>query len=109
MKKEIRFYQKPNGKEPFSEWFKSIKDIKIRAHLKNRFERVCVGNTGDCKAVGDGIFEIRIHYGPGYRVYFAEKGGYFILFLIGGTKNSQKKDIEKAKAYWADFQERMND
>lgn len=109
MKKEIRFYRTPDGKEPFTYWFETLKDKTIRAQLKNRLERVAVGNYGDCKALGDGIFELRIHYGPGYRVYFSEKGNYFILFLAGGTKSNQQKDIKKAKAYWADFQERTNE
>jgi len=109
MKKELRFYRTLDGKEPFTHWFETLKDKKIKAQLKNRLERVAVGNNGDCKALGDGIFELRVHYGPGYRMYFAEKGNYFILLLAGGTKANQKKDIKNAKAYWEDFKERTNE
>ena len=109
MKKEIRLYRTKTGKEPFVRWLSSIRDIVIRAQIKNRIRRMVLGNYGDCKCIGNGIFELRIHCGAGYRVYFAEQNRMIILLLLGGNKNSQKKDIEKAKKYWMDFQEHYNE
>lgn len=107
MKKQILFYRTSEGKEPFSNWFQTLKDKKLRAQIKNRLERVAVGNYGDYKSIGDGIYELRIHYGAGYRLYFVEKNKMIILFLMGGIKKNQVKDIQKAKAYWIDFRERV--
>lgn len=105
MEKEIRFYRTKNGKEPFVEWFETLKDVRLRAQIKNRLERLAVGNYGDYKSIGDGIHELRIHYGAGYRLYFAEVDKIIVLFLTGGIKKNQVKDVIKVRAYWADFQE----
>jgi putative addiction module killer protein len=107
MKKEIRFYRTRDGKEPFTEWYQSLKDKKLGAQVKSRLERVTLGNYGDYKALGGGVYELRIHYGAGYRLYFSEENEIIVLFLIGGIKSSQLKDIQKARAYLADFRERI--
>ena len=65
-----------------------------------RLDRLELGNFGDCKPVGEGVLELRLDFGPGYRVYFAEDGPIIVLLLIGGDKNTQTKDIKTAKAYW---------
>lgn len=79
-------------------WFKSLKDHNARMRINIRIRRLSLGNPGDVKPVGEGISELRIDYGPGYRVYFLPKGNELILLLIGGDKTTQQKDIAKAKA-----------
>lgn len=76
-----------------------------KAQIKNRMDRLALGHWGDWKSVGEGVYELRIQYGGGYRIYFAEQGSSIILLLIGGSKRTQARDIEKAKRYWKDFQE----
>jgi len=68
-----------------------------------RIARVEVGNSGNCGSVGDGVFELKFHFGPGYRVYFGEMDDTIIILLNGGAKKSQKKDIKKAKEYWKEY------
>lgn len=109
MKKELRIYSTTAGKEPFVEWLESLKDSISRAHITNRLHRVALGNYGDCKFVGEGIRELRIHYGPGYRVYFSEQEDSVILLLVAGAKRTQDRDIKKAKHYWKEFRERCYD
>jgi putative addiction module killer protein len=82
----------------FDKWFTSIKDIRARAKINVRLRRLEQGHYGDCEPVGEGVSELRIFYGPGYRVYFTERCGEFVLLLAGGDKNSQAKDIKRAKA-----------
>ena len=105
MKKEIRFYQTNSGKRPFIDWLEAQKDKVVRAQVNARLARLAVGNYGDTKSIGKGIQEARIHYGAGYRVYFAELDNEIILLLLGGSKNTQEKDIKKAKEYWQKFME----
>lgn len=108
MKKELRIYCSKSGKEPFAEWLTSLKDVIGRANIMNHLNRVVFGNYGDCDPVGNGVRELRVHYGPGYRIYFAEQEET-ILLLCGGNKQTQNKDIKKAKLYLADFRERCYD
>jgi putative addiction module killer protein len=103
MKKELRVYQTNDGKRPFINWLESFKDRVTHAQITNRINRLALGSYGDCKSVGDGVSELRIHYGAGYRVYFAEQERTIVLLLLGGNKKTQDKDIEKAKHYWAEF------
>lgn len=109
MKKELRFYKTKDGLEPFVEWLESLKDVVGRANITNRLNRLGLGNYGDCTSVGNGVHELRIHYGPGYRVFFAEQENTIVLLLFGGSKRTQKKDIKKAQGYWAEFRERCYD
>jgi putative addiction module killer protein len=105
MKKELRTYRAKSGKTPFTDWLSSLKDIIGRAQINNRLNRVALGNYGDCDSVGDGVYELRIHYGPGYRIYFSEQSDTILLLLVGGNKRTQKRDIKIAKQYWAEFRE----
>lgn len=105
MFKQLKIYRTPNGKEPLITWLERIKDNVTRARIKARLDRLTVNNYGDCRSVGNGVFELRIHYGAGYRVYFGEYEEYTILLLMGGTKGTQQKDIQKAKLYWRAFEE----
>lgn len=80
----------------YSKWFDGLRDIKARAKILVRIERLAGGNPGDVKPVGEGVSELRIQYGPGYRVYFKQTGIHLIILLAGGYKRSQSKDIKKA-------------
>ena len=82
--------------ESYAKWIDSLRDIKARARILVRVERLAMGNPGDTKLVGEGVSELRVHYGPGYRVYFKKTGQSVILLLAGGNKNSQSTDIQKA-------------
>lgn len=103
--RELQIYQTPNGREPFTEWLKSIRDQKIRTRIQARLDRLVDGNFGDCEPVGEGISEIRLHFGEGYRIYFGEVENIIVLLLCGGDKSSQKRDIERAKTYWQEYKE----
>ena len=83
--------------EHFIKWFVKLKDKKARAKIAIRIRRVSLGNLGDVKSVGGGISELRIDYGPGYRVYFTQKSNQLIILLAGGDKTTQASDIQKAK------------
>ena len=102
--KQILIYKTSQGKVPFEEWLNKLKDAKTRAKIKTRLTRVTLGNLGDYKAVGEGVRELRINYGKGYRIYFAQQGSILIILLCGGDKDSQQKDIKQAKQYWLDYQ-----
>lgn len=108
MKKELRTYKTIGNKEPFIQWIEKLKDSIARAQITNRLNRAVLGNYGDYDAIGNGVLELRIHYGSGYRVYFAEQENS-ILLLLGGSKRTQAGDIKKAKQYLADFRERCYD
>lgn len=80
----------------FAEWLDALRDIKARARIQVRIERLAAGNPGDAEPVGEGVSELRIDYGPGYRVYFKQRGRELIILLAGGDKSSQAKDIKLA-------------
>jgi putative addiction module killer protein len=80
----------------FSAWLDRLRDVKARARVQARIERFATGNAGDAKPVGEGISELRIDYGPGYRVYFKKQGRKLIVLLAGGDKGTQAKDIKTA-------------
>ena len=82
--------------EAFDQWFVGVKDTKGRFRIQARIDRAELGNFGDCEPVGEGVSEMRIHFGPGYRVYFAQRGAVLLLLLVGGDKSSQAKDIKAA-------------
>jgi putative addiction module killer protein len=90
------------------EWLNSLKDVKGKAKIKERLKRVRLGNLGDYRSLGEGVFELRINYGPGYRVYFGQVGEIIVLLLCGGDKSSQEKDIRKAQEYWIDYRSQDN-
>lgn len=83
--------------QAFDEWLNTL-DSKARARVLTRLIKAELGNLGDVESVGDGVFEMREHFGPGYRVYFINQGGRILVILGGGDKSTQKKDIKKAKA-----------
>ena len=83
--------------DDFAKWFKSLKDRQVRTRIQARIDHISLGNFGDCESVGGGVFEMRIHFGPGYRVYFVQRGTKIVVLLAGGSKQTQSKDILKAK------------
>jgi len=82
--------------EAFSQWLSGLRDARVKAEVARRVRRLALGNPGDVKPVGGGVSELRIHYGPGYRVYFVQRGSLMIILLCGGDKSSQAKDIASA-------------
>lgn len=102
---DIDIYQTADGKEPLTEWLDSLKDREGRRTILVRIQRIRQGNFGDCEPVNDGVHELRIHFGPGYRVYFAHIGNKLVLLLGGGLKKKQDSDIKKCKVYLDDYKE----
>ena len=103
--RELQIYRDPNGREPFTEWLKSLRDRKTRKRIQAQIDRIESGNLSDHESVGDGVFELRCQFGPGYRVYFGQIGNSIVLLLCGGDKSSQNRDIERAKDYWQEYKE----
>ena len=96
----LEYYLDDNDKAPFLEWLHSLRDKMAIYRIRARLDRVELGNFGTAKPIGDGVSELKIDHGPGYRVYYAMNGKTVVLLLIGGDKSTQHKDIETAKAYW---------
>lgn len=94
--------------EQFIQWFNSLKDRTTRARLQRRLRKASLGNLGDCKSVGDNVWEMREVFGPGWRMYYVLHGSTIIMMLGGGDKSSQKKDIERAKALAQELQNEQN-
>lgn len=103
--REIEVFHTEDGQEPFTEWLRSLRDQRARDRIRKRLERLGDGNFGDCHSVGGGVFELRIHVGAGYRVYFGEIDNTIVLLLCGGDKSSQVRDIQRAKTYWLKHKE----
>jgi putative addiction module killer protein len=81
----------------FNEWLSGLRDMQARARIAVRIERIAQGNLGDARSVGEGVSELRFDFGPGYRVYFVRRGDVLVILLCGGDKNSQQRDIKRAK------------
>ena len=103
--REIETYRTRNGREPFTEWFNAIRDARAQSRIRARLVSLEHGNFGDYRSVGGGVFELRIHVGAGYRVYFGEVDSTIVLLLCGGDKASQTRDIQRAKTYWQEYKE----
>lgn len=102
----VLHYQTAEGRFPYREWVESIADRKARAAVLARVDRLAFGTFGDWKAVGEGVCELRVHLGGGFRVYFGRKGRAVVILLCGGAKGSQESDIKQAKKYWSDYETR---
>lgn len=85
---------------PFEQWYLSIRDKAVRSRIRARIDRLYLGNFGDSKPLSEGIFELRLHFGAGYRVYFAQVGSSIVVLLGGGDKSIQSKDIQFAISLW---------
>jgi len=93
----------------FDRWLRDLHDTRARAKVAARIKRLSLGNPGDVKPVGEGVSEMRIPYGPGYRVYYITRGPIVVVLLCGGDKSTQSNDIEQAKAIAAQWKERTHD
>lgn len=96
----VDIYETNDGKSPFKTWLRSLRDQRAKQAVRARIARVRLGNLGDSRPVGEGVIELRIHHGPGYRVYLGRDGEELVILLVGGDKSSQDRDISSAKAYW---------
>ena len=101
--RELVEYLTADGRSPFGEWLVKLQDARARAVIRKRLNRVRLGNLGDCRGVGAGVMELRIDFGPGYRVYCGEDGTTIVVLLCGGDKSSQVADIQRAKFFWEDY------
>jgi putative addiction module killer protein len=103
---DIRIYTDALGNKPFDAWLQDLRDVKARATIRARLERVRAGNFGDCKPVRDGVQELRIDLGPGYRLYLSRQGAVLVLLLCGSDKSDQDRAIRQAIDYLNDWKER---
>jgi len=108
-KRILRNYKTQSGKVPFSDWLEDLKDPMVRHRIRRRLDRVELGNFGDYKVLDEGVCELRLDFGSGFRIYFAEEGDIIVILLCGGDKSTQDKDIKTAKKYWKELLERSHE
>lgn len=101
--RQIIIFEDANGKEPFTKWLKSLKDMRSRARILQRLRMVEQSHFGDVKSLGGGLHELRFFFGSGYRVYFGEHKQDLVVLLLGGDKSGQDRDISKALDYWLEY------
>lgn len=92
--------------DAFADWLKKLEDVSGQARILARLDAAALGNFGDCSSVGEGVSEMRIHTGPGYRVYYTRRGSVLYLLLLGGDKSTQKRDIKRAIKMARELKER---
>ncbi|PKL49567.1 MAG: addiction module protein [Candidatus Riflebacteria bacterium HGW-Riflebacteria-2] len=109
MNQIVQNYVLPDGNEPIVEWLAALQDIKGRAKIRARINQIRAGNPGKFNTVAPGIMEMKIDFGPGYRVYYARVGKRVILLLCGGDKQTQRADIKKATEFLSDYKRRMQE
>jgi putative addiction module killer protein len=103
---ELRRYLTESGRDVLGQWLEELKDLRTRAKIVARIDRLTGGNFGDCKSLRGGLFELRIDSGPGYRIYYAMVGRTGVLLLCGGDKRKQSSDIKRAQEYFEDYRKR---
>jgi putative addiction module killer protein len=103
---EVLRYVTESGRDMVRQWLDDLHDARAAVKIIMRIDRLADGNFGDCKPLRDGVWELRIDYGPGYRLYYAKTGRTCVLLLCGGDKRKQSADIERAVGYWNDFKRR---
>lgn len=101
--KQVEVYQTPDGKKIFTEWLDSLKDKRTVSIITKRLERVKLGNLGDIRSVGKGVYELKVDYGAGYRIYFGQIANTIIIILCAGDKSTQDRDIIQAQEYWKNY------
>lgn len=106
--KQVEVYETPEGRQPFNEWLDSLKNKRTVSIITKRLERVKLGNLGDIRSVGKGVYELKIDYGAGYRIYFGQIGNTIIILLSAGDKSTQDKDITQAQEYWENYRSEGN-
>ena len=104
---EVRHYLTSAGRDPYQAWLDRLKDLRARVAIQRRVDRVTSGHFGDHKSCRDGVSELRVDVGPGYRVYYARHGSAVIVLLCAGDKRTQVSDIDMAVTYWADYLRRL--
>ncbi len=102
----VDLYSTIDGDVPVIDWLQSLGSGKTAGRIADRFDRIASGSLGDVRAVGVGVWELRCHFGPGYRVYYSRVGDAVVLLLCGGNKSTQRRDIATAKRYLADYKGR---
>lgn len=100
-------YRTADGDVPFTQWFDGLRDVKAKTAITRRLDRAARGNLGDHKFERDGVWEMRLDMGPGYRMYYFRQGDTLVILLCGGDKSSQKTDLDRAVEYRKDYLERM--
>ena len=105
----VRHYLTGDGKDVFLDWLKGVRDPLAKIQIVKRVNRVEQGNLGDHRFCRDGVWELRVDIGAGYRVYYAQTGAKLVLLLAGGNKRSQDADIDRAVRYWQDWKKRTDD
>ena len=103
---DVRRYLSEEGRDYIEEWLESLEDPATRARIEIRIQRLTRGLFGDTKYLQEGVHELRLDFGPGYRIYFGKDGNRIVMLLCGGDKSTQKKDIRNAIEYWEDYQTR---
>ena len=105
-KRQVEVYTNPIGLEPFQLWLDELSDRRAQLLIDKTIAKIRLGNLGKHKSVGEGVQEIKLDYGAGFRLYFAEHGNALVILLCGSTKRDQQKAIEMAQKYWKDWKER---
>jgi putative addiction module killer protein len=108
MKNTVNEYIDDSGKSLYADWLKNLRDTKAKAKIMMQADKMELGLFGDVESIGDGLSELRLHCGPGYRVYYGKEGQQIYLLLCGGDKSTQSKDIKKAKECWKNHKRRKN-
>jgi putative addiction module killer protein len=103
----IRILETDEGTAPFEDWYFSIRDTTTRIRVRVRLDRLLLGNFGDVKPVGEGVSELRLHFGAGYRIYFGRVGSTVIVLLGGGDKSTQARDIKEAQDLWRQYKDEI--
>jgi putative addiction module killer protein len=103
---DVHLYATRDGRVPFNEWLDSLNDSAAQQRVDTRLGRIRGGNLGDHRSVGGGILELRLDFGPGYRIYFTRRGRNVVILLAGGEKHRQERDLQRAREYLEDLKER---
>ncbi len=102
---KLRIYKTNEGYEPFTVWMRGLTDRTAKQRIEARINRILDGNIGDSRNVGNGVCELKIPHGPGYRVYFGREENLLVVLLCGGNKKTQCKDIIRAKKFWSEYKQ----
>jgi len=101
----IKLLETDVGKIPFIEWYNSLNDKVTKVRIRRRLDRIELGHFSDTESVGEGVYELRLHFGAGYRIYFTRVGNFIVVLLGGGDKSTQNNDITKAKEIWKRYKD----
>jgi putative addiction module killer protein len=104
---EILHYVTESNQDPYQEWLDGLRDRTARVVIQRRVDRLALGNFGDHKACRDGVWELRVDFGPGYRIYYSQSAKEIVLLLCGGSKRTQTSDVDQAINNWQDYQRRL--